>query len=359
MHQYFKRSSSSGQRIRKARCPACRSRNASVIGKDGQDNPRAGCLECGHFFVVDHPEKGSVEKGFGVVSSVAHAQDIWLVRLAVAVVIVAVLALVVGIRIGVSRGEKRQPAGLAAQVANVDSPLEPEISAAIVEEVSAAENALSNEDHAMRKALGLFLGASSWADRLKAVRHPEITGARMAEHYRDHNDGAFADLVVSTKITRVGSLVVFTLEGNGLPSTKLVMEERNGKYLVDWESFVLWQEKPWREIHRMSKDKTCEIRCLARPLPNNHPAYRTDDGWMAFELIDPGTKEILYGYLERRDDVVKPDPVAVMQGGALGPVTLSVSPMSGTESQDQVIISDVLALGWVHPLPAGHRASQK
>ena len=336
----------------KSRCPSCGSRNLSTT--DSGDS-KAGCLECGHFYTVGVPNKPSAEKGFGEIRASGTSRDVWLIRLVAAVVVIGAILFAIGIRIGISQGiasGETPPKRPAAQTkANPDR-------AAVDAEVTAAEKALSHEDRAMRETLGAFLGASSWAERVDVVRHPAVTAERMSRHYKDNEDGPFNDLVISTQITRVGSLIVFTLEGKGLPNKRLVMEETNGKYLVDWESFVLWQERPWSEISALSPDASCEIRCLARPLPNNHPAYRAEEGWLSFELVHPRSHEVLYGFMKTREGLHEKDPAAVLQKGAVGPVTLSVTSFSGGGAQ-QVLISEVLALGWVHPLPAGHRDAGK
>ena len=161
--------------------------------------------------------------------------------------------------------------------------------------------------------------------------------------------------MISTRVTRVASLIVLTLEGKKLPSKRLILEEQGGGYRVDWEAFVLWQDRPWAEIPSMEEGETCEIRCLARPLPNNHPSRRAEEGWLAYELVNPVTHEILFGFFQKKEGHAADSPAEVFAKGSSGPVTLLLKPIVGESGTDQVMISEVLALGWVYPLPEGHR----
>lgn len=337
----------------KTRCPACGSRNASVVESSGTETQKAGCLQCGHFFTVGSRENTTSEKGFGKSRPNAAFRDTWVIRFFLLIAVAVVIALGVGIRIGISQKKDDKIASKVHSTPRDETRPIPDADtqAAVQAEVAAAEKSITTKDKAMRDALGKFLGASSWTERLEFVRHPEITGKRMAQYYKDHEDGAFDNLVISTRITRVGSLVVFTLEGKKLPSNRLILEERGRNYLADWEAFVLWQELPWTELPTMPADQTCEIRCLARPLPNNHPAYRSEDGWESFELLHPGTQEILYGFLKVQEGTGEKDPITVLQNGALGPVTLTVTRMPKGGDGEQVLITKVLALGWIYPPP--------
>lgn len=338
-------------------CPSCQLRDVSLTDSDEKGGRKAACLSCGHIFDFAERSPDSEEKGFGHAPASGSSGETWLIRLLMAVLVVAAIALAVGFRMGISHNDEDQnkrPSPSTAQTAEENTRKVP---ADIQEEITRAENSVTAEDRAIRKALGKFLGASSWASRIETVRHPEVTGRRMSEYYQNREDGPFENIVISTRVTRVGSLIVFTLEGENLPNKRLIVEEQHGKYLVDWEAFVLWQELPWSEIPAASADHSYEIRCLARPLPNNHPAYRSEDGWLSFELIHPGTQETLYGFLETHADLGPKNPRHVLQKGAIGPVTLAVTPMPGNTGQ--VVISEVLALGWVHPLPENHRNDQK
>lgn len=302
-------------------------------------------------------ERGTGEGLFGSnkAGKLTSSRDIWLIRIGVGVLIAGALALGLGIRIGMSRNEMEKEAPRRPDGKSQDAAVSPELKYAVKDAVAEAENAISSEDREIRKFLGKFLGASSWRERLPLVRHPEISSERMARYYANRDDGAFEDIIVATTVTRLGSLMVLTLEGEGLPSKRLVLEERAGGYRVDWEAFVLWQDKPWAEIPGMKEQAPCEIRCLVKPLPNNHPARRQEEGWLAFELVQPVTREVLFGYYKKSDSPPAGSPADVLEKGSKGPVTLAVRPFPGEAVIDQVLITEILALGWVHPLPEGHQ----
>ena len=358
---FSRRSSDSRARGSKALCPGCASRNARIVEKgsdvDGATAQKAYCPDCGHFFTVSRKERGSTERAFGEVETgkATSSRDVWLIRIGVVVAVATALALGLGIRIGMSREESEEAAVRSRSGNSTTAGVSPETQSAAKTAVAEADHAISSDDRAIRRFLGKFLGAGSWRERLPLVRHPEVTGIRMSRYYENHDGGAFEEVVISTQITRVGSLMVLTLEGKGLPSKRLILEERAGGYFVDWESFVLWQDKAWAEIPSMTGDASCEIRCLAKPLPNNHPARKPEDGWLAFELVQPVTREILFGYYRKSGQAPAGSPAETLEKGSAGPVTLAVRSFPGAVGSDQVLISEILALGWVHPLPDGHR----
>lgn len=284
------------------------------------------------------------------------SREVSLIRIWLGVIITGALALGLGIRIGMSRNTAAKEAERGRVAASRSAEVSPALESAVKDAVAQADQAISSEDREIRRFLGKFLGANSWRDRLPLVRHPEISGERMSRYYQRHDDRAFEDVIISTQVTRIGALMVLTLEGQGLPSKRMILEERGGGYRVDWEAFVLWQDRPWAEIPSMTEqDAPCEIRCLARPLPNNHPARKPEDGWLAFELVQPVSREVLFGYYKKSGPPLDGSPVDVFEKGSKGPVTLAVRPFPGAELSDQVLITDILALGWVYPLPEGHR----
>ncbi len=218
--------------------------------------------------------------------------------------------------------------------------------------VEAANASVTPEDQALRMFLGKFLAARSWKDLLPLVRNQNVTGPRMEAYYSGQRIEPYEDVIISTKATKVGKLIVLTLTGKNVPNHRLIVEQTGPDYKIDWESFIIWQEAPWKSLRSGERSASTEIRCLAKPLPNNHPSFRR--GWLAYELYQPVTKEILYGYMRQMANLPGKSPRAILANGATGPCTLLVKPLPDEESSRVLEIEEVLALGWVHPLPAGH-----
>jgi hypothetical protein len=350
-------SGGAGPSKNKVVCPACGSLNAAIVEdkKSGitQRNRDFCCADCGRIFHVTRKRKEVSENHYGKASRASgSSRDVWIIRLLFGMAVVGAIALALGIRYGMARATAPKP---EQSIRPVQSPPEeksrqnPTVAKALAE----ADAALSSEDKEIRSFLGGFLGASNWRERLPMVRNPTQAAPRMSEYYKTHNDGAFDNLLISPNITRSGNLIVFSLQGENLPSRKLIVEQRDKSYLVDWESFVLWQEKPWKDISKSSV--AAEIRCLIKPLPNNHPVLGDKDGWLAFELLNPVTREIAFAFLKKDSQSAPKSPRATLERGSAGPITLSVRKWDGEGSQNEWLIEHVLSLGWVHPLPEGHR----
>jgi hypothetical protein len=355
---FFNRSSGgAGPRQHKVVCPVCGSRNAAIVeGKKSgatQGNRKSCCPDCGLVFHATRKHEEVSENDFGKTTVVSGTpRDVWIIRVMIGMVVAGAIALGLGIRYGMARAtlpdseESPRPAQQPAAP-------KPEQSPAVAKALADADAALSSEDKEIRSFLGGFLGASNWRERLPMVRNSTQAAPRMSEYYKSHNDGPFDNLLISPNITRSGSLMVFSLEGENLPSRKLIVEQRGKSYFVDWESFVLWQEKPWKQI--ASESSGVEVRALIKPLPNNHPVLGGKNGWLAFELLNPTTREIAFAFLKKSDPSDSKSPRATLEKGSAGPITLSVRKWDGEGSQNEWLIEEVLALGWVYPLPEGHR----
>jgi hypothetical protein len=274
--------------------------------------------------------------------------DLRTVRFAIIALVAVGIALGLGMRIGRNAAgkESKQVQAPQAKVPDDDSR-----QAAVQEAVRQADEALTPEDHSLRDFLASFFAARSWKDLLPLVRNPSLAGPRMLEYYEEHPLKGYEDLVVSTKATKVGKLIVLTLTGKGLPNNRLILEQYAGSYKIDWESFVIWQEAPWSEIGGFLHQDGAEVRCLAKPVPNNHPAFRRD-AWIAYELFNPATKETLFAYLERREGLEKDSPRDILTRGAVGPCTLRIRPAADADGNKMLTVDEVLAIGWVYPEPA-------
>lgn len=158
---------------------------------------------------------------------------------------------------------------------------------------------------------------------------PKIT-AYFAEN--DGNPPTWTLSGVEKQIERRGDYAVVRLKGEKLPGSRLILQETDGNWLADWESFVVWQETPWEKI------TTDESPARIRASVSAHPKRAE-----LFLLRDPLRNKTLTARLAK--DSASEDLRALFEKRKKGAWILEVEPLPGSESE--VVITGIIVDGWV------------
>lgn len=197
-------------------------------------------------------------------------------------------------------------------------------------------------------AIANFLGAATYKERLKFARNPKRVEALMAKFYQGNADGPieFRKPRDGWKLQPYRRFLLTTVEMADFREVAVAVERSpDGEYLVDWESFVAYSEIPWDQIEKQRSTKPFLVRARAAIGDYYNHGYK-DDEWACVRLEDAQQEHTFYGYV-KLDDPLLSELKNVMTFRGSTHVTLKVAYPEGGKGKQQLLITDVVAKGWV------------
>lgn len=128
-----------------------------------------------------------------------------------------------------------------------------------------------------------------------------------------------------------------------------VFEKIDDRYVLDWESWVGYSEIPWKEFKEKKPTKPFVMRAKVEYGRYHNFGFQDEERWECLKLISPDGEEVIFGYFEVDSDVSK-DFQEVMEGLDGEPIdalTLRIRYPEDGKAGNQVLITEVMALGWV------------
>ncbi|MFN0079612.1 MAG: hypothetical protein ACKVY0_24375 [Prosthecobacter sp.] len=150
-----------------------------------------------------------------------------------------------------------------------------------------------------------YAQAATWRERLPFVFAPERIEALMQEQYekRGQKDPEHGGLLAAGIIT-AGTSTVLNLQFACATRPDAGMRanfhrNRNGKLMLDWESWVAWTEKTWPEFKQEHSQLSVVMRAVASE--SSYYNYEFSEGWrwLAVKLRSPDGLHNVTGYIER------------------------------------------------------------
>lgn len=147
-----------------------------------------------------------------------------------------------------------------------------------------------------------FLATTSLDDRLRFIRHPEATRARMAAWYSAQRPLkplevlSFHDRWAEERVGETSFLMLY-MEMADFTQRAIAMERRpDGSLSVDWESFEYWSDIPWTTFLETEPPQAVEFRVVAEYDSYHNFKYAEADDWVCFRLTDPADQAHAWGY---------------------------------------------------------------
>lgn len=311
-----------------------------VLSKQRQSND-VKCPNCGHFFLVtrrtkqSEAQKQATEQAEGKPLSVR-------VLFVLAGLIIVVLSCSLW---AVLSRDTEEPFATRVNLAKPPQTTGTNQEPLLLQEapdVSMALNTASVIDF-----LREYFKTRTWSERLPFVRQvPGIEG-RMQRWYRTHKDEPLRNVAADPKAMEIGGFIVVKLGGDGAPSDHIVIEKTPAGYRVDWESFVVYQDQDWDEIQGEQPRGARMVRCKLEAVQNNHKIWTSEKGYRCYKLVHPKTGQVFWGYCDMRD-VSDDDPeMLALRKTPKGRYTLEIYYPENASSGLDVMISRVVAKGWV------------
>lgn len=153
--------------------------------------------------------------------------------------------------------------------------------------------------------LAEFLQTAAWKERVRFVYHPEVTEARMQEHYekRGQQDVEHGALLAAGYITAGESRVLnLQFACASRPETGLLAnfhQTRGGKLLLDWESWSAWCEVDWATFKKERSVREVTMRALASESGYYNYEFSDPWNWLAVKLRSADGLHSVTGYIQR------------------------------------------------------------
>ena len=156
---------------------------------------------------------------------------------------------------------------------------------------------------AIDQTVKAYLAAPTIEEKLRYVRYPDVTKARMQHHYQTQA------LTPLTAITTTG-YEPLTLGGKTFWRVIAPIDEVKGEALlieqidndqvkIDWESHVYYQPMKWDDYINEKPNRSIAFRLNIEPTNRYMMEFADESRWCCFALTEKNSAETLYGYVAR------------------------------------------------------------
>ena len=196
-----------------------------------------------------------------------------------------------------------------------------------------------------------FLEAQTLTDLLAVVRHPQLTRQRFIARFHDENlqplglqtfaeDGAVRiDQSSATVKIRTGNF----------EQRDLSFAHTKAGWKIDWESWVGWCDVPWDEFNEKALTTPNRFRVHLKPITYYNFSFSDDRKWRSYLIESPDGEHRFFGYVERGSPL--DDRINFADNSTDQDFILDLCFPSDHSGQNQLLISDLIAEGWIEPEP--------
>ncbi|NJM38129.1 MAG: hypothetical protein HC845_09895 [Akkermansiaceae bacterium] len=191
-----------------------------------------------------------------------------------------------------------------------------------------------------------FLSAKTVDEILPLVRNPQVAESRIKNFYPE------------------GKMIPFELAQYNLPGTadsadevvSIYVRDRDFKdreialiatpegYKIDWESWIGWSEISVSDFMAKKPENPKTFRVTLSEVKYYNFDFTDDSKWTSYRIGFPN-QESLYGYVEK--DSILHQRIKLQEGQKQQKVILSLKYPPEASRNDQVLVHDLLSIGWV------------
>ena len=194
------------------------------------------------------------------------------------------------------------------------------------------------------EVLGRAFTSGSAVALEECVRHPEVTMPRVRALPASRGVLPVIPLEIGPKFGVTGELLLTTLRLNDGSHRPVVMEKKDGSYLLDWESLTGWCEASFTDLLTRPSGKTVLLRAKCSQSSAKAP-YGTEKG-TALVLSHPAERSSLSAFAP--ESLLQATPIGKALTTAYDtPFTLRVMADTEHAGQGWVRVVDVVCTGWV------------
>lgn len=194
-----------------------------------------------------------------------------------------------------------------------------------------------------------FLGAPDSEEMMKFTRGGEILELRIRDYYQEHPHVPFTPRTISQsgQIIRSGDLWAVDVVLPDFTAKAIALQRIDGRFLVDWESWVGYSEVSWEEFQETRPRESKLFRILCSPVVYYNFDFMDDRKWRSFRIQSPDREHTLYAYVARFSPMERVLLPPDRRRGMSLAVTVKLRYPGNAESANQVLIEEVVHAGWV------------
>lgn len=354
-------------------CPHCRREIMAPDPRKGigafeiPERPPSMEIEPFRSFVESPTPSAPVREESPPVQDVAKVSDSAKPQIAVLVLsclLSAVVALAVGFSLGILAAEifRRDPP-MTPPVKSVAQTAPPEVKAPEVEPIPLRVKPMIEEppqekpeptkvSAAAEAALRAFLDAPDWASRSAHVLFPERVSSAMEAYSHEVPDGPTPFKSISVKQCQIdektgNTLYVFFVSTEAYPTgIPVAVQETEGGWLVDWQSFVEFRDQLFQQFADGPADKTGRFHLIVSTPPPERAANTENEHFVSFLLNAPLNKDPQIAFVKKSSDVCKTFQQTTSDEGFFTPF-LEVEKRKTADGQSYLEVTRVLATDWL------------
>lgn len=193
-----------------------------------------------------------------------------------------------------------------------------------------------------------FLESSTLKEASSYTRRPTRTLQRMKHfHGGSYYSPGFRAIGWNRPMTRDGNWATIEVEDQQFRTGPITLVLEDGRWQVDWESWSGWSEMEWSTLREEKPTQPVTMRVKVNSVDYYNFSFSDESKWASYRLSDPDDVETLYGYAPSLGEIdlrLKPNP-----GEKDLRFTLRVRYPEDPIADNQLIIDEILAKGWVVP----------
>jgi len=198
-----------------------------------------------------------------------------------------------------------------------------------------------------------FMAAESAEEMLEMVRGGAEMKEKIRLYYEKHlyQPVALSALGEDGSISTSRGLVSINVTLDDFTVRQIALEKVDGRYLVDWESWVGYSKTEWESFLKMNPRRGKEFRVVVSPVDYYNFDFADDAYWKSFRITAANEDGVVYGYLPRSSPLIgKLSPLD--PSGQSAAFVLKLRYPLETKTANQVLIENVICSGWVLPIVA-------
>lgn len=192
-----------------------------------------------------------------------------------------------------------------------------------------------------------FLSATTIEQILPLVRDPEAARPRILSRFPDGKiePRRMTEFNAKANVLREGkALSVEVLYNGGVQDTMSFFQTPEG-LKIDWESWMAWSELPWEEFLSSKPKEGKVFRAVHSAVEYYNFGFSNEREWQSYRIISADGEHSVYGYVPRDSPLDK--KLRLSPDVKVARSTLLLKFPLDFDSRNQVLITDLLANGWV------------
>ena len=158
------------------------------------------------------------------------------------------------------------------------------------------------------------------------------------------------DVIIRNEVLNNRGFYLFeTSVARGVRKGGVVIQDSNGSWLLDWESYVGYCDIEWDSLPKIQPKLPSLVRAVRLRTEYYNQGFNSNE-WQSFKLSSPGSAASLIGYARRNSASIHQLLPIGNQYGAMD-VTLKIHYPENVSDPRLVIIDEVIASDWITPNP--------